>query len=263
MGGTDGCPGCPTEAMRGLVKSSTEIASLIDHTLLKPEAAKQDVLRVCQEASEFGFACVCINPFWVRIAAEALAGSTARVCTVIGFPLGANDTRTKLAEADYGLAQGAKELDMVQNIGALRSKDFHLVHKEIADLADVAHASGVILKVILETCLLSDTEKITACKLAMEADADFVKTSTGFSTGGATLEDVSLMRRTVGEKVGVKAAGGVRTLRVLREMVSAGATRIGTSSGASIIRELAAEGLEAAGQGTDRLESSSGEVNLY
>ncbi len=223
------------------LKNPRAVAALIDHTLLKPEAARQDVVRLCDEAREFSFASVCVNPHWVRLAAEALAGSTVRVCTVIGFPLGANDTRTKITEADFAVSHGAKELDMVQNIGALRSKDFHLVNKEIADLADLAHSSGAILKVILETCLLTDQEKITVCRLAAHAQADFVKTSTGFSTGGATLEDVQLMRRTVGETVGVKASGGIRTLDALRQMVAAGASRIGTSSGINIVRELTAE----------------------
>jgi deoxyribose-phosphate aldolase len=161
-----------------------------------------------------------------------------RICTVVGFPLGANDARTKLAEANVALAQGAQELDMVQNIGALRSGDFHLVHKEIADLADVAHSRGAILKVILETCLLTDAEKKTACQLALQAKADFVKTSTGFSKSGATAADVKLMRHTVGQAMGVKASGGVRTFEALSEMVLAGANRIGTSSGISILYEM-------------------------
>jgi deoxyribose-phosphate aldolase len=181
---------------------------------------------------------VCINPCWVRLAVEELSGVSVRVCTVIGFPLGANETGTKIAEAELALASGAKELDMVQNIGALRSRDDDLVHKEIAALAGIAHASGAILKVILETCLLTDDEKQRACRLAVDAKADFVKTSTGFSTGGATVEDVALMRHIVEDKLGVKASGGVRTLVALRAMVKAGANRIGTSSGVSILREL-------------------------
>jgi deoxyribose-phosphate aldolase len=213
------------------------IASLVDHTLLKPEADRAAVMRACEEAREWSFASVCINPCWVRLAAEMLRGSAVRVCTVIGFPFGANDARTKIAETEKALSDGANELDMVQNIGALRSKDFHLVRNEVADLVHLAHARGAILKVILETCLLTDQEKITACTLAAEAEADFVKTSTGFSTGGATLEDVGLMRQSVGPSTGVKASGGIRTLEVLRLMVSAGANRIGTSSGVSIVRE--------------------------
>ncbi len=215
------------------------VASLIDHTLLKPEADRAAVAQLCQEAREFGFASVCINPCWVRLAVEFLRESSVRVCTVVGFPLGANDSRTKIAEADNALSDGATELDMVQNIGALRSKELHLVRNEIADLAHLAHSRGAILKVILETCLLTDHEKVTACTLAAEAQADFVKTSTGFSTGGATAEDVRLMRQAVGPSLRVKASGGIRTLDALRLMVSAGASRIGTSSGVSIIGELA------------------------
>lgn len=216
------------------------VASLIDHTLLKPEAAERDIIAVCREAQEFSFASVCINPYWVRLAAEQLSGSTVRVCTVIGFPLGANETGVKLAEAELALTAGARELDMVQNIGALRSGSLDLVQEEIAQLADLAHARQALLKVILETCLLSEEEKITSCRLALEAQADFVKTSTGFSTSGASAADVQLMRRTVGSLMGVKASGGVRSLAALREMIAAGANRIGTSSGVNILRELEA-----------------------
>lgn len=226
------------------------IASLIDHTLLKPEAAQPDVVRLCAEARQFSFASVCINPCWVRLAGEMLMDSSVNVCTVVGFPLGANDSRVKIAEAQLALSDGAEELDMVQNIGALRSEDFNLVRKEISDIADLAHSRGAILKVILETCLLNEQEKITACTLAVEAKADFVKTSTGFSTGGATLEDVQLMRQTVGSSMGVKASGGVRTLQALRQMVAAGANRIGTSSGVSIVGELNAPPASASRQGT-------------
>ncbi len=230
-----------TVTYRQNLDNPERVASLIDHTLLKPEAAAEDIGRVCAEARQFGFASVCINPHWVRLAAGSLAGSAVRVCTVVGFPLGANEARTKIAEAGYALSEGAQELDMVQNIGVLQSRDFDPVRKEIADIANLAHRSGAILKVILETCLLNDEQKIVSCRLAAEAGADFVKTSTGFSTAGATVEDVALMRRTVGETIGVKASGGVRSLAALRQMVAAGATRIGTSSGVSILRELAGE----------------------
>ncbi len=216
------------------------VASLIDHTLLKPEATEEDVLRLCGEAREFGFASVCVNPHWVRLTAQGLAGSGVRVATVVGFPLGANEVRTKIAEAKSALSKGAKELDMVQNIGALRSGNFELVQKEVAEAAALAHVSGALLKVILETCLLTDEQKITSCRLAAEAGADFVKTSTGFSTAGATVEDIRLMRQIVGDRIGVKASGGVRTLAALRQMVAAGANRIGTSSGVQIVRELSA-----------------------
>jgi deoxyribose-phosphate aldolase len=214
------------------------VARLIDHTLLKPEATEDDVARLCGQARQYSFASVCVNPFWVRFAAEALAGSSVRVCTVIGFPLGANTTKTKLAEAESALADGAQELDMVQNIGALRSGKFDAVRNGIEAIAALAHSEGAILKVILETCLLDATQKTTACRLAVEAHADFVKTSTGFSSGGATIEDVKLMRATVGESMGVKASGGVRTLEALRQMVATGANRIGTSSGVNILAEL-------------------------
>lgn len=237
-------PGLASAFRRKLVSFNLDtpraIASLIDHTLLKPEAAQNDVSRVCAEACQFGFASVCINPCWVPFVAELLAGSRVKVCTVIGFPLGANETAGKLCEADLALSHGARELDMVQNIGALRSQEFDSLRSEIAELAQLSHSRGAILKVILETCLLTDDEKITACRLAVEAHADFVKTSTGFSTSGATIGDVKLMRETVGDALGVKASGGIRTLEALRQMVAAGATRIGTSSGVSILAALTA-----------------------
>jgi deoxyribose-phosphate aldolase len=214
------------------------IASLIDHTLLKPEATRPDIAQLCAEAREFAFASVCVNPYWVPFAAEQLSGTRVRVCTVIGFPLGANQSAAKIAEARVALSQGAAELDMVQNIGALRSRELDAVRDEIAALAEIAHSGGAILKVILETVLLDDDEKITACRLAAEAHADFVKTSTGFAKAGATVEDVALMRRAVGPSMGVKASGGVRTLAALRQMVAAGATRIGTSSGVAILSGL-------------------------
>lgn len=216
------------------------VPSLIDHTLLKPEATEGDVRRLCEEAAHFGFAAVCVNPYWVSTAAERLGGPQVRVCTVIGFPLGANRTAIKLAEAREALADGARELDMVINVGALRSVQYAAVSEEIEALAGLAHEGGAMLKVILETCLLTQEEKVAAAKAAAGARADFVKTSTGFSTGGATIEDVRLLRETVGNGLGVKASGGVRTWAALQEMVRAGATRIGTSSGVSILREMEA-----------------------
>lgn len=220
------------------------VASLIDHTLLKPDAAESDIARLCAEAREFGFASACINPCWVRFAARALSGAKSRVCTVIGFPLGANETRTKIAEAELALTQGATELDMVQNIGALHSNQIEVVRDEIAAIAHLAHSRNAIVKVILETGLLSNDEKIAACRIAVEASADFVKTSTGFSSSGATLEDVKLMRQTVGDSAGVKASGGIRTFDDLRRMVEAGATRIGASAGIRILRGFSAEPAE-------------------
>lgn len=237
-------PGFPRRSATAVTPNLTldtakSIAALIDHTLLKPDASQFDIERLCEEARANSFASVCINPHWIRLAAAELAGTNVRVCTVVGFPLGASDARTKLAEAGFALASGAEELDMVQNIGALRSHDYHLVFKEMSDLSDLAGSHGAFLKVILETCLLTKEEIVTACKLASEAKADFVKTSTGFSTGGATIEDVKLMRATVGPYMGVKASGGIRSLASLRDMVAAGATRIGSSSGVAILRELA------------------------
>ena len=214
------------------------IASLIDHTLLKPEATRDDIARLCAEAREFGFASVCVNPYWVRFAREALLRTEVKICTAIGIPLGANETATKRFEAELALSHGAQELDMVQNIGALRSQQLDAVRNEIAELAQLSHSRGAILKVILETCLLTGDEKVTASRLAVQAGADFVKTSTGFSKSGATVEDVRLMRETVGEFLGVKASGGIRTLESVRQMVAAGATRIGTSSGVAILASL-------------------------
>ncbi len=214
------------------------IASLIDHTLLKPDSTRVEIARVCAEARTAAFASVCINPFWVRFVKGELEGSPVRVCTVIGFPLGANETETKVAEAQTALAHGAKELDVVQNIGALRSGELQVIRDELKRLADLAHSEGAILKVILETGLLSADEKKISCQLAAESGADFVKTSTGFASGGATAEDVSLMRSIVGSGIGVKASGGIRTLAALRDMVKAGASRIGTSSGVNILKEL-------------------------
>jgi deoxyribose-phosphate aldolase len=223
---------------------SSIVASLIDHTLLKPEAAKPEIARLCTEARQHSFASVCVHPFWVRFAAAELKGSPVKVCAVVGFPLGANETRTKLFEADAAIAQGASELDMVQNIGALHSGDRQYIYAEIEQVAELAHNGGAVLKVILETCLLNEKQKLQACHLAVEARADFVKTSTGFSTGGATREDVVLMRNAVGPNLGVKASGGIRSLATLREMVYAGANRIGTSSGVQILRQLEQQATE-------------------
>lgn len=224
------------------------LALLIDHTLLKPDSSKEDILRLCAEAKQYVFASVCIHPYWVRLAADEIASSTVRVCTVVGFPLGQNHSHIKRAEAEAALADGATELDMVINLGALRSRDYHTVYKEMADLAEVAHTGSAILKAILETSLLTEEEKLTAARLSKEANADFVKTSTGFSSGGATIEDVALLRKAVGETIGVKASGGVRTLAAVRQMVEAGATRIGTSSGVAILQELTAAGTPATPQ---------------
>lgn len=222
---------------------NSEIARLIDHTLLKPEATSDKIVKLCGEAREHGFASVCINPVWVPMAVQELTGSTVKTCTVIGFPLGANTTATKIFEAGKALRSGAQEIDMVINIGALAGGDLATVLADIRAVVEESHGAEAIVKVIIETCLLSDAQKVTACQLAVEAGADFVKTSTGFSTGGATVEDVALMRNAVGPLMGVKASGGVRSYADVRKMVDAGATRIGTSSGVAILAgELAAEG---------------------
>ena len=211
------------------------IARLIDHTLLKPEATRDDILRVCGEALRYGFAAVCVNPYWVPLAASELRGSVVKVCTVAGFPLGATSTESKMAETAASLRVGAQEIDMVINVGALRSGDFDTVKRDIQALADACHQADAILKVILETALLDDKQKAVAGTLARMARADFVKTSTGFGPAGATAHDVALMRQVVGQEMGVKAAGGIRTLEDFRTMVAAGATRIGASSSIAIV----------------------------
>ncbi|MGD7047518.1 deoxyribose-phosphate aldolase [Rossellomorea marisflavi] len=217
-----------------------QIANMIDHTLLKPEATKEQIEILCQEAKEYTFASVCVNPTWVSYAHELLEGTQVKVCTVIGFPLGASTPEVKAFETKDAIANGATEVDMVINIGALKSGDDALVKRDME--AVVAASKGKALsKVIIETCLLTDEEKVKACKLAVEAGADYVKTSTGFSTGGATVADITLMRETVGPDIGVKASGGVRSLEDAQNMIEAGATRLGASSGVKIMQGLAAE----------------------
>jgi deoxyribose-phosphate aldolase len=216
------------------------LAAMIDHTLLKPEATPADVIKLCEEARFYRFASVCINPVHVKLCLSQLATTEkpkVQVCTVVGFPLGANVEAIKVSEAQTALNHGAKEIDMVINIGALKAGDFFLVQREIANVASHCHTSRAILKVIIEASLLTDTEKIKACELARDAGADFVKTSTGWA-GGATVEDVALMRRTVGSKLGVKAAGGIRTLADMYRMIEAGASRIGSSSSVKIMQEF-------------------------
>ncbi|MGD7044024.1 deoxyribose-phosphate aldolase [Jeotgalibacillus proteolyticus] len=216
------------------------IAKMIDHTLLKPEATKEQVTALCEEASEHGFISVCVNPAWVRLSSEILHKTDVKVCTVIGFPLGASATETKAFETKQAIEDGASEVDMVINIGALKSGQYEEVQQDIQ--AVTAAAKGKALtKVIIETSLLTDEEKVIACELAVKAGADFVKTSTGFSTGGATIEDIQLMRKTVGPDIGVKASGGVRSTEDAANMVKAGATRIGASSGVKILQGLTAD----------------------
>ena len=232
------------------VPPSLRIASLIDHTLLRPDATKGDIERLCREALQHEFCSVCVNPTWVSLAHQLLETSDVKVCCVVGFPLGAHLPEIKAMEARAAIREGAQEIDMVINIGALKSGDKALVLRDIRSVVVACRDGRAKCKVILETCLLTNEEKTRACELAVQAHADFVKTSTGFSSGGAAVEDVALMSRKVrGQKVGVKASGGIRSLADLRRMVEAGATRIGTSSGIKIIEEAA--GQSAGGGATD------------
>ena len=251
IGGDDYCPSfCDTDVQRivdagaeriGVVLGETatahDWASLIDHTLLKPEASESDIRKLCEEAAQFGFASVCVNPGWVKTAAHFLRGTGVPVCTVIGFPLGATLSDVKAYEARRAIFNGAREVDMVINIGALKSGDDCTVEDDIRAVAEAAHENDVLCKVIIETALLTNEEKVRACLAAKNAGADFVKTSTGFSKGGATVDDISLMRRTVGSALGVKASGGVKGIDDARAMFEAGATRIGASVGVKIAQE--------------------------
>jgi deoxyribose-phosphate aldolase len=223
----------------GQTASARDWASLIDHTLLKPEASENEIKRLCEEAAQYHFASVCVNPTWVRVSACHLQGSGVPVCTVIGFPLGATLPDVKAYEARRAIMDGAREVDMVINVGALKSGDDCLVEHDIHAVVEVAHEYSVTCKVIIETALLTDDEKIRACQAAKRAGADFVKTSTGFAKGGATVADIALMRRAVGAELGVKASGGVKSMADARAMVEAGATRIGASVGVKIAQEAA------------------------
>jgi deoxyribose-phosphate aldolase len=223
----------------GQTASARDWASLIDHTLLKPDASETEIKRLCEEAAQYRFASVCVNPTWVRACACHLQGTGVPVCTVIGFPLGATLPDVKAYEARRAIMEGAREVDMVMNVGALKSGDDCLVEHDIRSVVEVAHEYGVTCKVIIETALLTDDEKIRACQAAKTAGADFVKTSTGFSKGGATVADVALMRRVVGSELGVKASGGVKSFDDARAMIEAGATRIGASVGVKIAQEAA------------------------
>ena len=214
------------------------LAALFDHTLLKPEATREQVVRVCEEAAVYRFACAMVNPVWVPLAGSVLAGSGVPVGTVVGFPLGASLSATKRAETQALVLLGAKEIDMVLDVGLLKSGDNLRVLDDIRGVVEVAHEAGALVKVILETCLLNVREKLHGAELAMQAGADFLKTSTGFSTGGATAEDVALLRGVAGTRCGVKAAGGVRTLADVKAMLEAGANRIGASASVGIVREL-------------------------
>ncbi len=225
--------------------ANAEVARYIDHTLLKPEASRAEVEKLCEEARAFSFASVCVNPTWVKECAFLLHGSPVKVCTVIGFPLGATLPDVKAYETRRAIFDGATEIDMVINVGALKSGDDILVKRDIASVVEAAHDACAIVKVIIETALLTDDEKVRASVLAKEAGADFVKTSTGFSKGGATVADIEMMRKAVGAEIGVKAAGGVKDLASAKEMIAAGATRIGASAGVRIVQE--SKGVKPAG----------------
>ena len=231
----------------GQTASARDWASLIDHTLLKPDATQTEIKHLCEEAVQYRFASVCVNPTWVRVCACHLQGSGVPVCTVIGFPLGATLSDVKAYEARRAIMDGAREVDMVINVGALKSGDDCLVEHDIHSVVEVAHEYDATCKVIIETALLTDDEKVRACQAAKNAGADFVKTSTGFSKGGATVADIALMRRVVGSELGVKASGGVKSMADARAMVEAGARRIGASVGVKIAQEAA--GVKSNGRG--------------
>jgi deoxyribose-phosphate aldolase len=217
------------------------VARMIDHTLLKPDATLKDIEKLCREAAQFHFATVCVNPTWVAASGQFLRGSGVGVCSVVGFPLGATTADVKHYETRRAIFDGASEIDMVINVGALKSADLRTVECDISAVVDACRQSSVASKVIIEAALLTDEEKVTACALAKAAGADFVKTSTGFGPGGATVADVTLMRRVVGGDMGVKAAGGVRDLEGLKAMVAAGATRVGASAGVKIVQEASGQ----------------------
>ncbi len=215
--------------------SDSELARMIDHTLLKPDATEKDIEQLCSEAKQYGFASVCVNPSYVKLCSQLLRNSGVHVCAVVGFPLGATSTTTKAFEATQAIKDGAREVDMVINIGMLKSGEFGFVEEDIRAVVSAAHHFGALTKAILEMCLLTEEEKVKACALAKNAGADFVKTSTGFSKGGATPEDVALMRKTVGQKLGVKASGGVRSYEQAKALIASGANRIGASASVRIV----------------------------
>jgi len=223
----------------GNVSVGEAIAKMIDHTLLKADASQDQIAQLCYEASKYGFAAVCVNPSYVKLCSQLLRGTPVHVCTVVGFPLGATSPEVKAYETQQAIDDGATEIDMVINIGALKSKDYALVERDIATVARTCHAGGAILKVIIEAALLTDEEKVIACQLSKVAGAEYVKTSTGFGPGGATAHDIALMRQVVGPEMGIKAAGGIKSFQDAQAMVAAGATRIGASAGVRILQEAA------------------------
>lgn len=224
----------------GSTNVAANVAHMIDHTLLKANASQEQIAQLCYEARKYGFAAVCVNPANVKLAAQLLKGAPAAIAAVVGFPLGATSPEVKSYEAQQAIEDGATEIDMVINVGALKSRDYELVERDIATVTRTCHNNRAICKVIIEAALLTDEEKVKACQLAKAAGADYVKTSTGFGPGGATVEDVALMRRVVGPEMGIKAAGGIRTLEAVKQMVKAGATRIGASAGVRIVQEARA-----------------------
>jgi deoxyribose-phosphate aldolase len=221
----------------GIAPTDGQLGHMIDHTLLRPDATQDQIAQLCFEARKYNFASVCVNPSYVRLCAELLKGSPVVVCTVVGFPLGATPTEVKAYEAQQAIRDGASEVDMVINVGAVKSRDYELAERDIASVARACRAGNALLKVIIEAALLTDEEKVIACQLAKVAGADYVKTSTGFGPGGATAADVALMRRVVGPTIGVKAAGGIRTLADAQEMIAAGASRLGASASVKIMQE--------------------------
>lgn len=226
-------------ARLGTGSVAADLARMIDHTLLKPDATADQIVKLCAEARENSFATVCVNPTWVSLCARELRGSPVKVCTVVGFPLGATMSEVKAYETECAIALGATEIDMVQNIGALKSRDYRLVSEDVAAVVQTAHVRHASVKVIIEAALLTDDEKIESSAIAQAAGADYVKTSTGFGPGGATAADVALMRRVVGPAIGVKAAGGIKSAEDAQKMIAAGATRLGASAGVKILREVA------------------------
>jgi deoxyribose-phosphate aldolase len=220
----------------GVAPTDGQLSHMIDHTLLKPEATQDQIAQLCYEARKYNFASVCVNPTNVKLCANLLQGTDIDVCTVVGFPLGATPTDVKVFETQQAIREGATEVDMVLNVGALKSRDYELVRDDIASIARACHAGNAILKVIIEAALLTDEEKVIACQLSKVAGADFVKTSTGFGPGGATVEDVALMRRVVGPSIGVKAAGGIKTFEDAQKMIAAGASRLGASASVKIVQ---------------------------
>lgn len=237
--------------------SAAQVAAMIDHTLLKPDAGEAQIQKLCAEAVEYGFASVCVHPTWVANCIQLLAGTSIKTCTVIGFPQGATLATVKATETTAVVQLGAQEVDMVLNVGRLKDRDYQTVYADIACVVQVAHGDGALAKVIIETALLTDEEKVVACVIAQQAGADFVKTSTGFNGGGATVADIMLMRRVVGPTLGVKASGGIRTAADARQMIAAGATRIGSSGGVRIVQEWSQEGATATR--TDASNASPGD----